>query len=115
MTFGEYIKELRITQGKTLRKFCLENNFETLLISKMERNKIIVEDKKLLREVAKALGIKVRSKEWKEFFEMVKTQEIVETSVSAMPPFVFKKGKGGRMIRLTEQELMELWSDIKKL
>lgn len=37
MVFGEYFKLRRITLGKTLREFCIENNLDSVYISELER------------------------------------------------------------------------------
>ena len=37
VVFGDCFKEARLDRGKTLRQFCIENNYDAGNISKMER------------------------------------------------------------------------------
>lgn len=64
-TFGEYIKELRINKGLTLRKFCHMTNLDPSNWSKIERNKLQPPKSLIVLEsIALALDIEIDSEEW---------------------------------------------------
>jgi len=68
--FGEYFKQLREKKGLSLRSFCANHGFDPGNISRLERGVFLppeADDK--LREYAKALGVKVGSTEWIDFFD----------------------------------------------
>ncbi|UCB57190.1 MAG: hypothetical protein JSV30_00955 [Candidatus Omnitrophota bacterium] len=71
VTFGEFFKQKRISLGKTLRQFCLENQLDPGNISKIERGKLpppASEEK--LKEYAKYLNIQFGSEEWQTFKDL---------------------------------------------
>lgn len=71
LSFGQYFKELRIRQGKTLRQFCREWGFDPGNLSRLERDelKAPVDDDKL-RRYALALGLSEGTEEWERFFDL---------------------------------------------
>lgn len=68
--FGEYFKEVRLRLNKSLRQFCMENNFDAGNISKIERGLIPPPGRDYLMKYAKALELKENSEEWIEFFDL---------------------------------------------
>ncbi len=71
MNIGEYIKEKRVSLGLSLRKFCEIIRTDPSNWSKIERGLLSLSmNRKRLEEVAKALGIKSRSKEMEYFLDM---------------------------------------------
>lgn len=71
MLFGELIKDLRIKQGKTLRNFCIEHNFDPGNHSKLERGVLPPpKDEGKLKVLALALGLKERNLDWSKFFDL---------------------------------------------
>ena len=47
MKLGEFLENKRWSQNLTLRQFCLENNVDCVLVSKIERNRIDIGTKEL--------------------------------------------------------------------
>lgn len=71
MDFGTYFRQLRISKGYTLRKFCMEHDFDPGNISKLERGIFSApKDENKLRDHAKALGVVEESGEWIKFFDL---------------------------------------------
>ena len=68
MNFGEMVNSLRIARGKTLRQFCLENGgIDPSNWSKIERGVMSPpQDEKKLKQIAKVLGVSLKSAEWEE-------------------------------------------------
>ena len=71
MTFGRFFRQQRIGQGKTLRRFCLENGFDPVNLSKLERDRLPPpRDRGKLEAYASALGLKGGSDDWYAFFDL---------------------------------------------
>jgi transcriptional regulator with XRE-family HTH domain len=69
--FGDHIKKLRIAKGATLRDHCLEHGIDPGNYSRLERGLFPPPQKEeLLAKYAKALGIKPKTDEWLEFFDL---------------------------------------------
>lgn len=71
MNFGEFFKSKRIEKDLTLREFCEKFEFDPGNISKLERGVLpapLGEDK--LKKYAKALGIKLGTDDYVEFFDL---------------------------------------------
>ncbi len=70
-TFGEFLKQKRIAQGRTLRAFCHEQGFDHGNYSRMERGVLAPPQKEeKLAEYAQALGIARASDEWLDFCDL---------------------------------------------
>ena len=69
--FGVFFKERRLATGKTLRAFCLENDFEPSNLSKLERGRMAPpQAEEILRRYALALRLADGSEEWQTFFDL---------------------------------------------
>ncbi len=69
--FGEFIKKRRVDKGLGLREFCKQIEIDASNWSKVERGVLSPpQDEEKLRNIAQALGIKLRSKEWKEMKDL---------------------------------------------
>ncbi len=69
--FGDFIKRARINKGETLRDFCAKYGFDPGNYSRMERGLFQPPQREeLLEKYALALGVKRRSDEWIEFFDL---------------------------------------------
>jgi transcriptional regulator with XRE-family HTH domain len=69
--FGEFIKKRRIDKGLGLREFCKQIEIDASNWSKVERGVLSPpQDEEKLRSIAQALGIKLKSKEWKEMKDL---------------------------------------------
>lgn len=120
MLFGEYFKGKRISLGKTLRQFCLENSLDPGNISKMERGLMsppTSEEK--LEHYAQCLGIAKGSNEWYEFFDLAHAtagripKEILSDKEALQKlPLVFRTLRGGKV---SKEKLMKLAEEIKKV
>jgi transcriptional regulator with XRE-family HTH domain len=68
VNFGQLVKDLRITQKKTLRQFCQENGLDPSNWSKIERNvNLPSRDEVTLAKWAKLLGLKPGTEAWENF------------------------------------------------
>lgn len=98
VTFGQFFRELRIRQGKTLRRFCLENGFDVGNTSKLERDELqapLSPDR--LREYALALGLEESGDEWEQFFDLaaisagrIPSDVLGDRDIVARLPLVFR-------------------------
>jgi len=69
--FGSFIKKLRIEQQVTLREFCQRHGFDPGNYSRMERGLLPPPQREdLLKNYAKALGLKKDTDTWIEFFDL---------------------------------------------
>lgn len=68
--FGDFFKEKRLTLDKSLRQFCLENDFDAGNISKLERGLFNPPGERELKKYAKALSIKEGSDDWMKFCDL---------------------------------------------
>ena len=71
MTFSEFIKDMRIRGGHTLRRFCEMHKLDAGNYSKLERGLFPppAGEEKML-ELARALGLKRGSDDWSTFFDL---------------------------------------------
>lgn len=117
--FGEYFRELRAKRNMPLRQFCITNGYDAGNISKLERGLLpppTSEEK--LRDYAHALGIKKRSEEWINFFDLaaVSRREIpsdimADERLVKRLPLVFRTLRGQKV---DEKNLNALVDKIKK-
>ena len=69
--FGQYFKNARIRQKRTLRQFCIENGFDASNISRLERGlQPPPRSKVKLAAYARALGIEEHTEAWVDFFDL---------------------------------------------
>jgi len=70
-TFGEYIRNRRIKQDLSLRKFCKIYEYDIAYLSRLENNREKPSLKKeWLEKLGSALGIPIASKEWKMYEDL---------------------------------------------
>lgn len=68
MSFGDTVKNLRISKKVTLRQFCQEHGYDPSNWSKIERGiNLPPKDAETLDRWAKALGLKPKTEDWKNF------------------------------------------------
>ena len=71
MSFGEFIKDHRITLGKSLRAFCEANGYDPGNHSKLERGIFNPpEDESFMLRLANALGVQQGTGDWFEFHNL---------------------------------------------
>lgn len=69
--FGEFIKKRRMDKGLGLREFCKQIEIDASNWSKVERGVLSPpQDEEKLRNIAQALGIEIKSEEWKEMNDL---------------------------------------------
>ena len=72
-SFGVFFAELRQRQQKTLRQFCLDNDFDPGNVSKLERGLVQPPKGEVLKKYAYALGLKKSSTDWQRFMALAAT------------------------------------------
>lgn len=71
MTFGDFIKEIRLRQNLTLRDFCKKYEHDPSNWSKIERGRLQPpNDEKTILEWAKQLGLKKGDADWHKLFDL---------------------------------------------
>ena len=115
-SFGDLVHMRRIALNLTLRKFCLENDFDPAYISRIENNIIPAPAKDdVLKKLAKSLKYKEASEEWNEFIALasISRGEIpvrLNKRVVKLLPALCRKEDGSE---LSEEEIRELINIIK--
>ena len=115
MTFGRFFRELRVRQGKTLRRFCLENGFDPVNLSVLERDRLAPpKAREKLEAYASALGLRGGSDDWYAFFDLAATaagrtppallseQEALSRLPLLCPSLMDRQVDGGNVGRLLE-------------
>lgn len=114
--FGDYFKEVRLSRGKTLRQFCIENNYDPGNISKMERGILPPPDSsEKLTEYARALEIAEGSTQWYDFFDLARVARgqvpdaiMKDEELVARLPIVFRTLQGKRVTPEQVDDLIRL-------
>ena len=114
--FGAFFKEMRRKKGITLRKFCLEHNFDPGNISKLERGVLPPPTSgQKLEKYALALEIKEGSDEWYNFFDYaaasvghIPSYMMSDTELVKKLPLVFRTLRGEKISPEKLDELAEL-------
>lgn len=117
-SFGQHLKELRISKKITLRRFCLENGFDPSNLSKIERGVLSPpKDEAILKSYAKALDIEENSDEWYEFLDMAEVENgdiphdlVEEKELIGKLPLLFRTIRGGK----TPQDKLKILLNIVK-
>jgi transcriptional regulator with XRE-family HTH domain len=69
--FGEFLKELRMRVGLSLREFCLQNGLDPGNYSRVERGMFRPpQDREIVAKYATALGLERGSDEWLHLFDL---------------------------------------------
>lgn len=116
MPFGAFFKEMRRKKGITLRKFCLEHNFDPGNISKLERGVMTPPaSREKLKTYALALGIEEGTEEWYNFFDYaaasagyIPSYIMRDAELVNKLPLVFRTLKGEKISPEKLDELAEL-------
>ncbi len=117
-TFGQRLKNLRLSQKITLRRFCTENGFDPSFVSKVERGILPPpKDEAILKRYAKALNLKENSGEWYEFLDMAEVENgsiphdlVEEKELIGKLPLFFRTIRGGK----TPQDKLKILLNIVK-
>jgi transcriptional regulator with XRE-family HTH domain len=87
-TFGRFFKEMRLTTGLSLRRFCNAHGLDAGNISKIERGVAAPpQSRKILEKYAGYLGIMENSDDWYSFFDFA------AASTGKKPPDVMSDNK----------------------
>jgi len=106
-TFGQYLKNIRLSQNITLRRFCLENGYDPSFVSKVERGILPPpKDDAILKRYAKALNLKENSDKWYEFIDRAEIENgsiphdlAEEKELIGKLPLLFRTIRGGKTPR----------------
>ncbi len=117
-TFGNHLKNLRLSRNITLRRFCLENGFDPSNASKVERGILPPpKDEATLKRYAKALDLEENSEEWYKFIDMAEIENgsipydlAKEKELVGKLPLFFRTIRGGK----TPQDKLKILLDIVK-
>ena len=120
MTFGELVKDLRISQGKTLRQFCIEHEIDPSNWSKIERGvNPPPKDEKTLERWGKALGLNQETVQWRDFMDQaditrgqIPREFMNDEKLLDKLPVFFRTVRGAE---LTDKELDEFIAEVRKL
>lgn len=107
MTFGQYIKDARRKLKLSLREFCDINGYDYVIYSKLERDKILPTDNvSYMKDIAKALQLKVGGKEWFDFFKIANTSRDKKDKIDINKMPILKNIKDNQikeLIKLTKE------------
>jgi len=117
LTFGEFIKQLRLQNRITLREFCRLSGIDPSNWSKIERGMLPPPKSKLmLEEIAKILKVKKNSDDWYTLMDLAAITHIPKELLSNQAiveklPVFFRTLRGQKP---TEEELENLIKLIKE-
>jgi transcriptional regulator with XRE-family HTH domain len=115
-TFGEFFKQKRIAQGKTLREFCRDHDLDHGNISKLERGRLTPpQNDETLNKYASYLQLNVEELETFNDLAKIGNKQIPEylsdNETLAKLPVFFRALKGSE---LSEDKLQTLIEMIRK-
>jgi transcriptional regulator with XRE-family HTH domain len=111
LSFGEYVKSMRVKQRITLREFCRLLNVDPSNWSKIERGILTPpKSKNVLIEIAKILNLKEKSEEWYKLIDLAAIShipvELLESkSIVEKLPIFFRTLRGQKLTRKDWEEL----------
>ena len=115
-TFGQFINELRIKKGLTLREFCKTNGHDPGNWSKLERGLLPTpENEVTLDKWAKQLGIKKGDSEWFEFMDLasltrgkIPSDIMKDEELMSKVPLFFRTIRGEKPSKEDLKELLKI-------
>ena len=117
-TFGEFLKEKRISTGLTLRQFCEKYSLDAGNLSKIERGLLPPpKSDDILEKYAGHLKLKKGSDDWYEFFDLAAAEsgklpkELLQKDIMGRMPVFFRTLRGKK---LTKDKLDKLIKIIKE-
>lgn len=119
MSFGEYVKNLRIEKKTTLRQFCSDHELDPSNWSKVERgiNPAPKEDE-MVEKWAKYFGLKPKTQEWDKFMDAARISRgeipkdiLKDKDALALLPALFRTVRGAE---IGEDEVKKLIDKIKE-
>ena len=120
MTFGAYLRRLRVEQRISLRKFCREVGADPGNISKLERGRLPPpRDTKILSRYAAGVGLSEGEDAWYRFFDLAAAEtgrlppDLKERNeVVGMLPAFFRTIRGQKP---TEDEMRRLLAKLEEM
>lgn len=119
MSFGAFVRQLRLTAGLSLREFCNRAQLDPSNWSKIERERSpLTMDRDKLEELAALVGLTKNTPDWTKFFDLAYIaqkeipKEVYEDKevLSALPVF-FRMGMGQKP---TEDEMKNIIEILKR-
>lgn len=114
MNFGEFVRELRLKAGLTLRRFCMLTGFDPSNWSKTERGLLPPPNSKaVLNEIAKALRLSEESEDYRTLFDLAAIGQIPSHLVSSPRvmeklPVFFRTIRGEKPTRKELEDLIKI-------
>jgi len=116
--FGTFFRERRLSLGKTLRQFCLENGLDAGNISRLERGLLSPPKHEKLKEYARLLQLEEGTDEWYEFCDLAardtgRLPEDLRSDAEVLDrmPVLFRTLRGQKV---SEEQLDDLIDFIRK-
>jgi transcriptional regulator with XRE-family HTH domain len=115
-TFGAFIKEKRLALRMTLREFCIENGFDAVNMSRLERGRLRApQSRQRLEQCARALGIAAESDDWHKLFRLAAAEAdmrlwrpVSDEEVVRKLPLLLGRPCGERILEDRLRALVEL-------
>ncbi|MFN0156614.1 MAG: helix-turn-helix domain-containing protein [Bacteroidota bacterium] len=118
-TFGQFVREKRLSVNLSLREFCTHAGVDPSNWSKIERGRLTPPDSSEKMEfIAQLLGFERNSSDWNKFFELsamergrIPDEVYSDSEVIAALPVLFRTAKGEKP---TEEELNKIIDLLKR-
>ena len=115
-TFGEFLKEMRIKAGMSLRQFCIKYGLDPGNMSRIERGIAAPpQAREKLEEWAHHLGIERESEDWYSFFDRayaiagrIPEDVMSDDQLVSKLPLVFRTLRGEKLSAESLEKLAEM-------
>jgi transcriptional regulator with XRE-family HTH domain len=117
LTFGEFVRGLRLKAGLTLRRFCQLIGFDPSNWSKTERGLLPPpKSATVLQEIAQVLNLNEESEDYKTLFDLAAIGQIPPHLVSSPRvmeklPVLFRTIRGEKPARKELEDLIKILSE----
>jgi transcriptional regulator with XRE-family HTH domain len=114
MTFGAFIKDIRIKKGLTLREFCRLTELDPSNWSKVERGLLSPpKSRAVLLHIARVLNFAENSEDWHAFFDFaaisfIPREILADNSIVEKLPVFFRTMRGEKPNRKELEDLIKL-------
>ncbi len=115
-TFGDFVKEMRLRTGLSLRQFCVKHNLDPGNVSRIERGLAMPpQSRDKLEEYATCLGIQRESDDWSGFFDRaaaaagrIPDDVMSDEQLVSKLPLVFRTLRGEKLSAESLEKLAEM-------